>query len=89
MIALALLSGCQSSRSWAGGCPAMYSGARYYAEITPTVPFDGKLFFTVDLIPTLLVDTLALPFTAFAEPTAPPGGFALGCRWAEARGRRR
>jgi len=63
----------------------VYSGARYYADITPTVPFDGKVFFTLDLIPTLLVDTLALPVTAFSEPKRPAGGFVVGCRWAKER----
>lgn len=84
-----LASGCQSMRSWSEGCADVYSGARYYAEITPTVPFDGKVFFTLDLIPTLVVDTLALPVTAFAEPEPPPGGFVVGCEWADPRGPRR
>lgn len=79
---LLLSTSCQSSRSWQGGCADVYSGARYFAEITPTVPFDGKVFFGLDLIPTLVVDTLALPVTAFATPTTPPGGFAVGCKWA-------
>jgi uncharacterized protein YceK len=82
---LLLLSSCQATRSWQGGCPDIYSGARYYADITPTVPFDGKVFFTLDLIPTLVVDTLALPVTAFADLKPPTGGFAVGCRWAKAR----
>lgn len=82
VLCLLSLTACQSTRSWQNGCADVYSGARYYAEITPTVPFDGKLFFTLDLIPTLIVDTLALPVTAFAEPHPPRGGFALGCRWA-------
>ena len=78
-----LLASCQSSRSWTQGCPAPYSGARYFADITPTVPFDGKVFFMLDLLPTLIVDTLALPVTSFAEPERPRAGFAVGCRWAE------
>ena len=46
------------------------------------LPFDGQLFFTIDLLLTTLVDTLALPVTAFLEPERPAEGFALGCRWA-------
>ena len=82
---LLLLTSCQSTRSWQEGCPGVYSGARYYADIVPTVPFDGKVFFTLDLIPTLVVDTLALPVTAFADPKPPAGGFVIGCRWADPR----
>jgi uncharacterized protein YceK len=82
---LLILTSCQATRSWEEGCPGVYSGARYYADITPTVPFDGKVFFTLDLIPTLLVDTLALPVTAFADPKRPTGGYVIGCRWADSR----
>ena len=82
---LLFLTSCQATRSWQEGCPDVYSGARYYADITPTVPFDGKVFFTLDLIPTLVVDTLALPVTVFVEPKEPVGGFVIGCRWADER----
>ena len=80
-----LLVSCQSSRSWSQGCPAPYSGARYFADITPTVPFDGKLFFMLDLLPTLVVDTLALPVTSFSEPERPASGYPVGCRWADGK----
>lgn len=80
------LSGCQSIRSWQQGCAGVYSGARYYAAQTPELPFDGRVFFTFDLIPTLLVDTLALPVTAFLDPRPPPQGFTPGCRWAQPGG---
>jgi len=76
-----LLVGCQSTRSWQQGCPGIYSGVRYYADIRPEVPWDGQIFFTIDLIPTSIVDTLALPVTAFLKPKRPPGGFPVGCRW--------
>lgn len=76
-------------RSWSGGCADVYSGVRYSREIRPTVPVDGKLFFILDLLPTTLLDTLALPVTVFAEPSKPPGGFAIGCQWAKARARER
>jgi uncharacterized protein YceK len=77
------LLGCQSIRSWQQGCPGVYSGVKYYRNQVGELPFDGRVFFTVDLLPTLLVDTLALPFTAFAEPERPRGGFPVGCKWAE------
>lgn len=85
LIATALLTSCQSSRSWQEGCAAAYSGVRYYAEILPTVPFDGKVFFTADLPLSIVVDTLALPITSFAERKTPPGGYVIGCRWARKR----
>ena len=84
-----LLVGCQSTRSWQQGCPGIYSGVRYYADIRPEVPWDGRIFFTIDLIPTSIVDTLALPVTAFLKPKRPLGGFPVGCRWANPRARER
>ena len=85
--ALLALTGCQSMRSWET-CPGIYSGVRYYGDQLPELPGDGKAFFTFDLPLTAVVDTLALPFTAFADPTVPPGGFPVGCRWADPRLRR-
>lgn len=79
-----VLSGCQSVRSWEH-CPGVYSGLRYYTDQLPELPADGKAFFTLDLPMTAIVDTLALPFTAFADPRVPPGGFPRGCRWADPR----
>jgi uncharacterized protein YceK len=79
-----VLSGCQSVRSWEH-CPGVYSGLRYYTDQLPELPGDGKAFFTLDLPMTAIVDTLALPFTAFADPRVPPGGFPRGCRWADPR----
>ncbi len=82
VIGALLLVGCQSTRSWQQGCPGIYSGVRYYADIRSEVPWDGRVFFTIDLIPTSIVDTLALPVTAFQKPEIPEGGFPIGCRWA-------
>ncbi len=87
LCALLALPGCQSLRSWES-CPGVYSGVRYYGDQVSELPFDGKAFFTIDLPFTALADTLALPFTSFAEPQFPPGGFAVGCRWADPRRRR-
>ena len=84
-----LLGGCQSSRSWQEGCPGIYSGVRFYLDIRDEVPWDGKVFFTIDLIPTSIVDTLALPVTAFLKPKRPLGGFPVGCRWANPSARER
>ncbi len=75
------LSGCQTFRSFEKGCPGIYSGARYYGDQLGEIPFDGVIFFTMDLPLTLIFDTLALPGTAFAHPEEPPGGFPPGCRW--------
>ena len=80
-LGLLLLTSCQSTRSWQQGCPGIYSGVRYYADIREEVPWDGRVFYTIDLLPTSIVDTLALPVTAFAKPKLPPGGFPIGCRW--------
>lgn len=76
------LLGCQSLRSWQQGCPGIYSGVRYYRDQLPALPWDGTLLFSVDLPLSALVDTLALPVTAFAEPERPRSGFPIGCRWA-------
>ncbi|MGW8284074.1 MAG: hypothetical protein ACWGON_12305, partial [Gemmatimonadota bacterium] len=32
LLLLALLSGCQTSRSFDQGCPGVYSGVRFYAD---------------------------------------------------------
>jgi uncharacterized protein YceK len=87
-LAAGLLSwsfGCQSTRSWSQGCPGVYSGVKYYRDQVAELPFDGKVFFSFDLPLTVVVDTLALPFTAFAKRPEPRGGFAPGCRWAAPR----
>jgi uncharacterized protein YceK len=84
-LGLMALAGCQSMRSWQEGCAGIYSGVRYYREQTPELPFDGRVFFTFDLLPTTLLDTLALPVTAFVDPKQPSQGYALGCRWAGSR----
>jgi len=91
-IGLALLlvlfvCGCQSTRSWQQGCPGVYSGLKYYRDQLPGLPVDGVIFFTLDLPLTSVVDTLALPFTAFADPKKPKAGFPPGCRWAAKRRR--
>ena len=77
-----LVAGCQSTRSWQQGCPGIYSGVRYYADIRKDIPWDGRVYFTIDLIPTSIIDTLALPVTAFLTPKPPVGRFPVGCRWA-------
>jgi len=79
--ASALLAGCQTARSFDQGCPGLYSGVRYYGQQVGDLPADGKLFFTLDLPLTALLDTLLLPATAFVEPKKPPLGWPEGCRW--------
>ena len=86
LLLLPALSGCQSTRSWEH-CPGIYSGVRYYADQLPTLPADGKVFFTFDLPFTALADTLALPITAFANPRPPLAGYPIGCRWQDPRRR--
>jgi uncharacterized protein YceK len=80
-VASLMLLGCQSVRSW-DECPGIYSGVRYFGDQVNELPWDGRLFFALDLPFTSVFDTLALPFTSFAEPTRPPGGWVRGCRWA-------
>ena len=77
-----LPTGCQTLRSWDGGCPAVYSGVRYYRSWYDWLPLDGKIVFTLDLPLSAALDTLALPVTFFLDPQPPPGGFAEGCKWA-------
>jgi uncharacterized protein YceK len=74
--------GCASWRSWSHGCPGVYSGVRFSRERMDQVPLDGKIFFALDFPLTAIVDTLALPATAFADPKRPTSGFPPGCRWA-------
>ena len=83
VLLLALTSGCQTSRSFDQGCPGVYSGVRYYADQIAETPFDGKIFFTLDLPLSALTDTLLLPATAFIEPKRPEYGWPVGCRWAD------
>jgi uncharacterized protein YceK len=80
-----LLFGCQTSRSLNEGCPAVYSGVRYFKDQASDLPIDGKLFFLMDLPLTTLMDTLILPATIFMEPERPPHGYLRGCRWANQR----
>lgn len=84
-LALLALPACQSVSSWQGGCAAAYSGVRYFKEQYVWLPLDGKIFFTLDLPFTALVDTLAIPVTYWFDPTPPIIGFVRGCRWADPR----
>jgi SAM-dependent methyltransferase/uncharacterized protein YceK len=82
LVLMALLCGCQTSRSFDQGCPGVYSGVRYYGDQIGDVPADGKIFFTLDLPLSAVADTLLLPATFFVEREKPDLGWALGCRWA-------
>ncbi len=82
---LSLLGGCQTARSWGQGCPGVYSGVRYFSSQIQSVPWDGKIFFGIDLPISAVADTLLLPASLFVEPKRPEMGFSLGCRWAEPR----
>jgi uncharacterized protein YceK len=76
------LAGCQTIRSFEGGCRGVYSGLRFYGDQVSELPPGGKLFFTLDLPFTAVADTLLLPVTAFLEPERPRLGWVEGCRWA-------
>ena len=74
--------GCQTTRSFDQGCPGVYSGVRYYNDQLGDLPADGKLFFTLDLPMSAILDTLLLPATSFMERKKPPLGWPVGCQWA-------
>lgn len=78
-------SGCQSLRSWESSCPGIYSGVRFFDDQIGEIPWDGKIFFVLDLPLTLVFDTVSLPVTAFARPQRPAKGWVVGCRWAAGR----
>jgi uncharacterized protein YceK len=63
----------------------VYSGLRYYGEQIGELPVDGKVFFTLDVPFTAVLDTLLLPGTFFVEPQKPSLGWPAGCRWAARR----
>jgi len=79
----ALLCGCQTTRSFEGGCPGVYSGVRYFGDQIDSMPLDGKVFFMLDLPLSAVLDTLLLPATFFVEPDRPEFGWTEGCRWVE------
>jgi len=83
VLALLAFTGCQTTRSWSDGCPGVYSGVRYFVSQQDSLPWDGKVFFTLDLPLTVVFDTLALPVTAWIEPEKPQSGWVPGCRWAD------
>jgi uncharacterized protein YceK len=86
LIAVVLLSStlsCQTARSWNAGCPGVYSGVRYFGSQQSTLPWDGKVFFAIDLPLTMVADTLLLPASSFVDREPPAAGWVPGCRWAE------
>jgi uncharacterized protein YceK len=78
---LVSITGCQTMRSWNDGCPGVYSGVRYFGSQRSSLPWDGKVFFTLDLPLTIVADTLLLPASAFVDPQKPVSGWVPGCRW--------
>jgi uncharacterized protein YceK len=54
---------------------------RYFASQRESLPWDGKVFFTLDLPLTVVADTLLLPASAFVDPASPQSGWVPGCRW--------
>ena len=77
------MTGCQTTRSWSDGCPGVYSGVRYYSSQIDAMPWDGKIFFVLDLPFSAVSDTLLLPVSWSADRKRPTGGWVPGCRWAE------
>ena len=82
VLLLISIAGCQTTRSWNDGCPGVYSGVRYFASQRDSLPWDGKVFFTLELPLTAVLDTLLLPASAFVDPVEPESGWVPGCRWA-------
>jgi uncharacterized protein YceK len=83
VLLLIVASGCQTTRSFDQGCPGVYSGLRYYGDQFDEVPFDGKIFFTLDVPLSAITDTLVLPFMFAVDRERPLLGWPIGCRWAE------
>ena len=83
VLLLVSIAGCQTMRSWSDDCPGIYSGVRYFASQRDSLPWDGKVFFTLDLPLTAVVDTLLLPASVWVDPVKPRSGWNLGCRWAD------
>jgi len=81
VLLLISIAGCQTTRSWNDGCPGVYSGMRYFSSQRSSLPWDGKVFFTLDLPLTIAADTLLLPASVWVEPTRPNSGWVPGCRW--------
>ena len=81
--ATALLAGCGTINSYANGCAGMYSGLHTDVEYLRSYDEfrDGWDFSQVgvDVALSSIVDTVALPVTAFLEPTA---NKTFGCNWA-------
>ena len=82
-VLLGSMVGCQTARSWDAGCPGVYSGVRYFASQRGSLPWDGKVFFTLELPLTLVADTILLPASALVDRKTPTAGWVVGCRWAE------
>jgi uncharacterized protein YceK len=82
VLLLISIAGCQTTHSWNHDCPGVYSGVRYFASQRDSLPWDGKVFFTLDLPLTAVLDTLLLPASAFVDPVEPESGWVPGCRWA-------
>ena len=80
---MASVTGCQTARSWNSGCPGVYSGVRYFTNQQNSLPWDGKVFFMLDLPLTAVADTGLLPGSALTKRARPPGGWVPGCRWAD------
>lgn len=81
LLACMVFFGCQTGRSWTDGCPGIYSGVRYYNSHIGSMPWDGKIFFGLDLPFSAILDTLLLPFSAFVDRDRPAGGWVPGCEW--------
>jgi uncharacterized protein YceK len=75
--------GCQTTRSWNDGCAGVYSGVRYFASQQSSLPWDGKVFFTLDLPLTAVADTVLLPASVWVDRVEPVSGWVPGCRWAD------
>jgi uncharacterized protein YceK len=81
VLLLISITGCQTFLSWGDDCPGVYSGVRYFSSQRDSLPWDGKVFYTLDLPLTAVGDTLLLPFSAWVDPVKPRGGWVPGCRW--------
>lgn len=84
-LSIGLFSGCATFASINDGCPGVYSGVKYNrayedsSNVTWQRDPDQELLLLLDLPLSAAMDTILLPYTAFAKPHKHPAG-GSGCK---------